>query len=111
MLDFRNNTPQKLYVKNLDGTGLPLLTNNGASPSWQPLLPTACPNPIDCNEFFVRQHYQNFLNREPDASGLAYWTSRITVCDSDARCIHERRIRVSAAFSIKIEIQDTGNNV
>ena len=28
-------------------------------------------NPIDQASFFVRQHYLDFLNREPDAPGLA----------------------------------------
>jgi uncharacterized delta-60 repeat protein len=68
----------------------------------------ACPNPIDCPDIFVRQQYQDFLNRETDAGGLAYWTSRITECGSDAHCIHERRIGVSAAFFIELEFQDTG---
>src|SRR4029077_2603353 len=65
-------------------------------------------NQIDDASFFVRQQYLDFLNREPDASGLAYWTDRITQCGSDARCIHERRIGVSAAFFVELEFQDTG---
>ena len=35
-------------------------------------------NPIDQSGFFVRQHYVDFLNREPDADGLAFWTNQIT---------------------------------
>jgi hypothetical protein len=65
------------------------------------------PNPIDDPQFFVRQQYRDFLNREPDAGGLAYWTNRITECGSDARCINERRIGVSAAFFIEQEFQDS----
>jgi N-acetylneuraminic acid mutarotase len=65
-------------------------------------------NPIDDPQFFIRQHYRDFLNREPDAGGLAYWTSRITECGSDTRCIHERRIGVSAAFFVEMEFQETG---
>jgi hypothetical protein len=65
-------------------------------------------NQIDDAQFFVRQHYLDFLNREPDAGGLSYWTNQITECGSDARCIHERRIGVSAAFFIELEFQDTG---
>jgi hypothetical protein len=68
--------------------------------------PAVCPNPIDCAEFFVRQHYHD--HREPDADGLAYWTNQIAQCRSDVRCIHERRIGVSAAFFIEREFQDTG---
>src|SRR6185312_2929386 len=29
------------------------------------------PNPIDNTDFFVRQHYLDFLNREPDPGGFA----------------------------------------
>ena len=65
-------------------------------------------NFIDDAQYFVHQHYRDFLNREPDAGGLAYWTERITQCGSDARCIHEQRIGVSAAFFIELEFQDTG---
>jgi hypothetical protein len=65
-------------------------------------------NLVDDAKFFVREHYVDFLDREPDADGLAYWTERIVQCGSDARCIHERRIGVSAAFFIELEFQETG---
>lgn len=65
-------------------------------------------NPIDDALFFVHQQYLDLLNREPDTGGLAYWTDRVTECGSDARCIHERRIAVSAAFFIEREFQETG---
>ena len=69
---------------------------------------SSTPNQIDDAQFFVRQHYLDFLNREPDAGGLAYWTDQITQCSSDARCVHERRIGVSAAFFVELEFQQTG---
>jgi len=72
------------------------------------IAPAASSNSIDSSEFFVRQHYLDFLNRDPDAGGLAYWTNRMTECGSDARCIHERRVGVSAAFFIEQEFQETG---
>ena len=65
------------------------------------------PNSIDSAEFFVRRHYSDFLNREPDAGGLAYWTNEINQCGGDAACIHRRRIGVSAAFFIEQEFQET----
>ena len=65
-------------------------------------------NPIDGAEFFVRQHYRDFLNREPDADGLAFWSSQITSCGTDAACIADRRMNVSAAFFLSIEFQQTG---
>jgi subtilisin family serine protease len=67
-------------------------------------------NPLDNSDarFFVRQHYLDFLNREPDASGLAFWTDQITSCGTDQACIQVRRINVSAAFFLSIEFQETG---
>jgi hypothetical protein len=65
-------------------------------------------NPIDTAAFFVRLHYLDFLNREPDSSGLQFWIGNITVCGSDAECLAVRRINVSAAFYLSIEFQQTG---
>ncbi len=65
-------------------------------------------NPIDEAGFFVRQHYVDFLNREPDPAGLAFWTNQITQCGSDAACIELKRITVSGAFFLSIEFQETG---
>ena len=68
-------------------------------------------NPIDQAGFFVRQHYHDFLNREPDQGGLDFWTNQITSCGSDLQCIEVKRINVSAAFFLSIEFQQTGNLV
>ncbi len=69
------------------------------------------PNAIDNAQTFVTEHYRDFLGREPDQGGLAYWTSRITDCGTDQLCIHNRRIDVSAAFFIELEFQRTGSFV
>ncbi len=66
------------------------------------------PNRIDDPQFFVTQHYRDFLNREPDASGLAFWVNEITSCGSNAQCIQVKRVNVSAAFFLSIEFQETG---
>jgi hypothetical protein len=68
------------------------------------------PNPIDTAGFFVRQHYLDFLNREPDAPGLAYWSNQITECQQPGAICDAavRRINVSAAFFLSIEFQETG---
>jgi hypothetical protein len=66
------------------------------------------PNPIDQAGFFVRQHYLDFLNREPDTDGFNFWTNEITSCGADAQCIEAKRINVSAAFFLSIEFQETG---
>lgn len=64
-------------------------------------------NPIDDATFFVRQHYLDFLGREADADGLAFWVSNITSCGSDLVCREARRVNVSAAFFLSIEFQET----
>ena len=71
------------------------------------LVPAAS-NPIDSTEFFVRQHYHDFLNREPDAGGLAFWVDGIESCGADAVCREVKRIDTSAAFFLSIEFQSTG---
>ena len=65
-------------------------------------------NPIDDSGRFVRQHYADFLNREPDAPGLAFWTSEIEQCGADEQCKEVKRVNVSAAFFLSIEFQQTG---
>jgi len=65
-------------------------------------------NPIDDAQFFVRQQYLDFLNREPDSAGLAFWTQQITSCGVDQPCIEVKRINVSAAFFVSIEFRETG---
>lgn len=67
-------------------------------------------NPLDNADahFFVRQHYLDFLNREPDIDGLNFWSDQITSCGTDQACIEIRRINVSAAFFLSIEFQETG---
>jgi len=65
-------------------------------------------NPSDTPEFFVRQHYLDFLSREPDDTGFNFWTNEITSCGVNAQCIEVKRINVSAAFFLSIEFQQTG---
>src|SRR5207302_8255999 len=65
-------------------------------------------NPLDDAQFFVRQHYRDFLNRDPDPAGLAFWTNEITSCAGDSQCAEVKRINVSAAFFLSIEFQETG---
>lgn len=98
-----------LALSNPTGSGVGLgspnlahinVTDNDSAPSTT--------NPIDSASFFVRQNYLDFLNREPDPSGAAFWTNQITSCGSDATCIATRRVNVSAAFFLSNEFQSTG---
>jgi len=68
-------------------------------------------NAIDSAGFFVRQHYLDFLGREPDESGFNFWSDQILSCGNDAACIERRTINVSAAYFLSIEFQQTGGLV
>jgi uncharacterized repeat protein (TIGR01451 family) len=68
-------------------------------------------NPIDDSQNYVRQHYHDFLNREPDPSdlaGLTFWTSEIESCGANQGCRDIKRQNVSGAFFFSIEFQQTG---
>jgi hypothetical protein len=65
------------------------------------------------SDFFVRQHYLDFFNREPDQGGLDFWKNQIDECETRPlaerqECREIRRINVSAAFFLSIEFQQTG---
>jgi Calx-beta domain/Domain of unknown function (DUF4214) len=106
-----------VYVEGLESGSLTLSNSSGASLGSPNIAvftivdndfaaPTS--NPIDDPQFFVRQHYMDFLNRQPDAGGLNFWVNEITSCGSNAQCIELKRINVSAAFFLAIEFQETG---
>jgi len=100
----------QIYAINTDGRNQLNLSNNNFHDylgSWQPLF-ISNTNPIDDPKFFVQQHYDDFLSRDPDASGYAFWTNEITSCGSDAKCIETKRVNVSAAYFLSIEFQETG---
>lgn len=65
-------------------------------------------NAIDDTNTFVVQHYRDFLNREADAAGLAFWTNQISRCGPDAACIEAARVNTSGAFFLSIEFQESG---
>ncbi len=102
-----------LYVINADGSGLTNLTNTNdqyeGGPAWQPLSLSLGGNPIDDPQFFVRQHYLDFLAREPEQSGLDAWLRVLHDCPSgDAECLHQARLTTSAAFFGSPEFQLKG---
>jgi TolB protein len=68
----------------------------------------ALASPIYDTQFFVRQHYADFLNREPDSSGLDFWAQGIDTCGTNDGCREVKRIDTSAAFFLSIEFQRTG---
>jgi hypothetical protein len=77
-----------------------------------------CADRIECANLFVTQHYRDFLNREPDAPGLAHWTGEITECNDPAKrhpgeslelCAERKTANTSAAFFFSPEFQNTGS--
>lgn len=66
------------------------------------------PEEIDIPRNFAGQHYHDFLNRQPDASGWDFWTNEITSCGNNSQCVEVKRIHVSASFYLSIEFQETG---
>lgn len=79
------------------------VSSNSACLSTAPAV-----NPIDKTDFFVRQHYADFLGRPADQQGLDFWSRQITDCGNDAACIEVRRVNVSASFFLSIEFKETG---
>ncbi|HWS90299.1 MAG TPA: choice-of-anchor Q domain-containing protein [Pyrinomonadaceae bacterium] len=70
--------------------------------------PETAGNANDDTDNFIRQHYLDFLNREPDDEGFRFWRDGITVCGEDSQCREVKRIDTSAAFFLSIEFQETG---
>ncbi len=72
---------------------------------------TAGANPMNQTPFFVRQHYIDFLGREPDAGGYTGWQSILNNCPpsgKDANGNYCDRIEVSAGFFRSPEFQERG---
>jgi hypothetical protein len=119
-LDGYAEGPENFTVKLTNPTGGAVLAtpstatvtiNDSTSPS---------PNPLDDTASFVRQQYRDFLNRDADPAGLAFWKDNIDKCTDPARlpagqtilqCIEIQRLNTSAAFFLSIEFQQTGNFV
>src|SRR5207249_888155 len=102
------NEVVNLMLSNPTGAGVGLGSPNQATLTINEndvVAPTT--NPIDTASFFVRQHYLDFLNREPDPIGVLFWTNNITSC-VNAPCTEVARINTSAAFFLSIEFQRTG---
>ena len=97
--------PPMVYAMNADGSNLTKLAAGGGldGAAWR-----GTPSPIDSSSFFVAQHYRDFLSREADAPGLAFWTGGIESCGADAVCREVKRIDTSAAFFLSIEFNETG---
>ena len=77
------------------------------------VLLTASPslaNQIDDANFFVKQHYLDFLERAADAPGEAFWASPITQCNGEPACVSRKRVDVARAFFFSGEFIDLEQN-
>ena len=112
------------YVQQTETVNLSLSNVAGAnlgSPNQAQILiaddeeAEATTSPLDATDYFVRQHYYDFLNRGPDPGGFAFWKSLIDgppACgNGDHVCLLPRRVTVSNAFFFELEFQQTGSYV
>jgi hypothetical protein len=110
--DVSPEPPETFIVSLSNANGAVLGAPNSTTVTINSDDATAGSNPVDPNsfnpEFFVRQHYVDFLNREPDPDGLAFWTGNFAECGGNQQCLEAKRINVSAAFFLSIEFQETG---
>ncbi len=83
-------------------------------------IPRSLINPDDFTDFFVTQHYRDFLSREPDQGGLNFWIDQIAgnatntpapCANGDSVCLNARRVNVSNAFFYELEFQQTASYV
>jgi uncharacterized delta-60 repeat protein len=103
------------YVEGTETTSI-TLSNPGGSAALGPRatstlqimddLAESFGNQSDDGATFVRQHYHDFLNREPDSEGLQFWTNNLE-CDTDG-CTERKRVDTSASFFLSLEFQETG---
>jgi len=88
------NLPSDLYYGNIKVK--PLRLRPGTN---QPIT-------IDDSDFFVQQHYIDFLNRMPDPPGFTTWVAGLNACaPGDASC---DRVHVSEQFFRSQEFQQRG---
>ena len=57
---------------------------------------------IDDSDFFVQQHYVDFLSRFPEVSGFDSWMNYLNTeqqrCPTDPECLHQARLTASSSF-------------
>lgn len=86
-----------------NSSAIVMITDNDAASSAN--------NPVDDAAFFIRQHYVDFLNRDPEPAGFQGWQNILKNCPAsgkDAQGNYCDRIEVSSAFFRSEEFQVRG---
>ena len=101
-----------ITISNPTGAGVGIGTPNHATLTIvdnDAVAPTT--NPIDNTTFFVRQQYLDFLGRQPEPAGLAYWVARIDACGGNTTCRAAERAKSSGSFFLSAEYQNAAAGV
>ncbi len=106
---FYTVTPSRANFVFAPGTRAFALVGNRTDAEFTGTTTGPVSNPLDSPEFFVRQQYLDFLGREPEQSGLDYWSGQLRACGADVDCVNKRRLDISAAFFIAEEFQQSGS--
>jgi hypothetical protein len=118
--DGRTEGPESFTIGLSNATGAALLVTPATATVTINDSTSPAANAIDDTSAFVRQQYHDFLNREPDAAGLAFWIQNIDKCSdpaqrapgqTQAQCIQTQRVITSAAFFLSIEFMQSGTFV
>jgi hypothetical protein len=81
--------PSELFYGNIKVKPLRL------RPGTNPPVPIT----IDDSDFFVMQHYIDFLSRFPEQQGFTNWMTFLNSCATgDAVCLHNNRLTASSGF-------------
>jgi hypothetical protein len=119
-LDGYTEGPETFTVKLTNPTGGAVLVTPSTATVTINDSVSPLQNPLDDTASFVRQQYHDFLNRDADPAGLAFWTDNIDKCKDPARllpgqtilqCLDIQRLNTAAAFFLSIEFQQSGNFV
>jgi hypothetical protein len=109
--DAFSESPETLSVTLSNPLGTTLGSPSNATLTINSNDAASGPSPVRAESFntsfYVREQYLDFLSREPDSSGFAFWKNEIDSCPTE-QCREVKRINVSAAFFLSIEFQETG---
>ena len=86
-----------------------VIDNEGATASSKSIIFTvdaSTSNPIDQTDFFVYQHYRDFLNREPEEPFFSDWQNILNNCPVGSTACD--RVEVSSAFFRSPEFRERG---